>query len=511
MTTPPASPRVHSTNAATESKDASPLDPLTIKNPGCSFGGNIEALAGHFGIQPADFSLAVAGILTNIAGPYAGLIAPAGNRIRPHLNILNVADSTPRVKELEERLFHPLRLRVNWIRQRASSQSHTLLDCWVFGDHDPAKAHELLGERHLWMKQHRHDLDITQEEIFKGASMPDVQFDEYRLASGQLMGSEDSELERRSPGPGYLPSVVYERIKISKLASALQESLHRQPFLIHPALPISQPTTDRTENQESLTAELVEYLRGRDCEFPAVHKDQGPGSYEHAQVQIWADANLERIGDILTRTSSSEMELLQLCLLWEPARWKTPSTWLHYAPSAWKSYTDTMNRLLNLRCFGRNKYQKRVLLSSEETSFYHTRQEEFLDLLDKTAAVDQPFVSQFHDLPARLLWMFSLFRQKNEKQWCIKAAFRTAEHAVRMQENVLQKARSRQAEIQLRQSVALVTAILTRKGPCKLRDMQRSTNNRPAMCFEPGLQLLKQQGRLAVDDTNRFVLLPAAS
>jgi hypothetical protein len=118
MKTTPVPPPSISTSAATEPKEASPVDPLTIKNPGYNFGGHITVLAGNFGIQPADVGLAIAGILTNIAGPYAGLIDPAGRRIQPHLNIINVATSTPRVQAMEERLFHPLRLRVNWLRQR---------------------------------------------------------------------------------------------------------------------------------------------------------------------------------------------------------------------------------------------------------------------------------------------------------------------------------------------------------------------------------------------------------
>lgn len=511
MTTPPATPSVHSTNAATESKDAPPVDPLTIKNPGCFFGGHIQVLAGHFGIQPADFALAVAGILTNISGPYAGLIAPAGNRIRPHLNILNIAAGTPRMKELEERLFYPLRLRVNWIRQRASSQSRKLLDRLVFGDHDPDKASASLGERHLWMKQHHHELDITQEQIFNGASMPPIQFDEYRLASGHLVAREDCEVERTSPGPAYLPSVCFEGIKVSQLGSALTESLHRQPLLVHPILGILAQAGRCTDADEALAAELVTYLRGRDCQFAPVHPDQGPGTFEHALVQLWADTTLERVGEILQEPASSGNDLFKLCLLWEPARWKTPPTYLQYVPAAWNCYTDIMHRLLDLRCFARNKNQKRLFLAREEAVLFCSQQEEFLEFLEKAAAVDKPFVSQFHDLPAILLWVFLQFRIKDEKPWCVKAAFRTAEHAISMQERVLQKARAKQAELSALKSMKEIISILSHKGPCKIRDMQRSSNKRRAAYFAPGLEMLRQQGRLQMDEQSRYALVTPAS
>jgi hypothetical protein len=511
MTTSPAPANANSSGATTAPKEEMPVDPQTVKSPGCPFGAHIEVLAGHFGIQPADFALAIAGILTNIAGPYAGLIAPTGNRIRPHLNILYTAAASPKVKTMEERLFHPLRLRVNWLRQRASSQSRKLLDRWVFGDHDPDKASASVGERHLWMKQHRHELDITQEEIFNGASMPPIQFDEYRLASGHLVATEDGEVERTSPGPAYLPSVCFEGITLGQLGSALKESLHRQPLLVHPVLGILKQAERRADADEALAAELVTYLRGRDCQFAPVHPDQGPGTFEHALVQLWTDTTLDRVGEILQEPASSGNDLLRLCLLWEPARWKTPSTWLQYVPAAWNCYTDVLHKLLDLRCFARNKSQQRLMLPRDDRVLFCSQQEEFLDFLDKSETVDKSFVSQFHDLPARLLWVFLQFRQQHEKPWCMEAAFRTAMHAVSMQSRLLKKARDIQANLSSHKSMEEVIKILSVKGPCKMREMQRSKNNRRASHFEPGLKMLQQQGRLQVDEQRRYALVTPAS
>jgi len=511
MTTTHVTANTNATGSTTAPKEEAPVDPQAVKNPDCFFGRHIEVLAGHFGIQPADFALAIAGILTNIPGPYAGFIAPTGNRIRPHLNILNTAAATPRVRAMEERLFHPLRLRLNWLRQRASSQSRKLLDRWVFGDHDPDKASASSGERHLWMKQHRHELDITQQEIFNGASMPAIQFDEYRLASGHLVATEDGEVERTSPGPAYLPSVCFEGITVSQLGGALKESLHRQPLLLRPVLGILQQAERRADADETVAAELVTYLRGRDCQFAPVHPDQGPGTFEHALVQLWANTSLDRVGEILQEPASSGNELLKLCLLWEPTRWKTPSTWLQHVPSALKCYADTMHRLLNLRCFSRNKSQQRLMLPRDDALSFCSQQEEFLDFLDKSETVDKSFVTQFHDLPARLLWVFLQFRQEHEKPWFMKAAFCTAMHAVRMHEQVLQKSRNKHAEMRAFKSMDAVINILSVKGPCNMRDMQRSKNKWRAAYFEPGLKMLLQQGRLQVDEQSRYALVTPAS
>jgi hypothetical protein len=170
-----------------------------------------------------------------------------------------------------------------------------------------------------------------------------------------------------------------------------------------------------------------------------------------------------------------------------------------------------MHRLLNLRCFSRNKSQQRLMLPREDALLYCSQQEEFLDVLDKSDAVDKSFVSQFHDLPARLLWVFLQFRQEHEKPWCMKAAFCTAMHAVRMHEQVLQKSRNKHAEMRAFKSMDAVINILSVKGPCNMRDMQRSKNKWRAAYFEPGLKMLLQQGRLQVDEQSRYALVTPAS
>lgn len=130
-----------------------------------------------------------------------------------------------------------------------------------------------------------------------------------------------------------------------------------------------------------------------------------------------------------------------------------------------------------------------------------------LEELEGLSSADSTFLVQFHDLPARLFWVFLQFRGKGEEFWCGKAAFRTALYAARMHGRLVQQAREKYAESINQGALKLVQSILTRKGPCKLREMLRATNNRSAAFFKPALHTLEQQGRLRVDENKRFQLV----
>ena len=355
----PTSANATAVTAAPE--EAKPVDHLSVKTQRCFFGTHIEGLAAYFGIQPVDLSISIAGVLANIAGPYAGLIDPLGERVPAHLNILNVSASMPRARALEAQLLLPLRKRLNWLRQRASSQSRKLVDRWVFGDHDPDMPFKMPDIRHLWMKQHIHGLVTTQQQIFEGASMPNIMFDELRIMNARIMTpSDDFEIERTSPGPAYLPSICFEGTTLDQLPLILKESLHRQPLLLHPVVKILEHANRRADADELQGAELVRYLRGRDSPFPAVNPDQGHGTFEYAQVHLWANTSLERVGELLKDPGSSGNDLLQLGLLWEAAPWKARPDLLQYAQAGRNHYDAQLHSLINVRCFGRSVHQKRI-------------------------------------------------------------------------------------------------------------------------------------------------------
>ena len=139
-------------------------------------------------------------------------------------------------------------------------------------------------------------------------------------------------------------------------------------------------------------------------------------------------------------------------------------------------------------------------------SYFVVRQDAYFEFLEGIPSRDRAFVDQFHDLPARLLWVFLHFGG-NDKPWHMQAAFKTAEHAVRMQLRLIQRARDEQANKKRQQVRAIVTGILVRKGPCKMRDIQRSSNNRNADYFRPVLKELEKEGRVRVDDQSRFMFI----
>ena len=138
---------------------------------------------------------------------------------------------------------------------------------------------------------------------------------------------------------------------------------------------------------------------------------------------------------------------------------------------------------------------------------FHATQDSYLKSLEDILPHDSACITQFCDLPARLLWVFLQLRSDKEEFWCGKAAFTTALYAARMHAIMLKQAREMRAARYLLKSAEKVTGILSRKGPCKVRDLQRSCNKRSADSFKPVLDLLQQQGRVRVDPDNRLQLI----
>ena len=105
------------------------------------------------------------------------------------------------------------------------------------------------------------------------------------------------------------------------------------------------------------------------------------------------------------------------------------------------------------------------------------------------------------------MWVFLLFRDDREAFWCGKAAFTTALYAAKMHATMLKHAREMYTMRNLLKSAEKVNSILSRKGPCKVRGLQRSSKKQKADSFKPALNLLQQQGRVRVDPDNRFQLI----
>lgn len=109
-----------------------------LNKPGVRYGAHIEGIARESNLHPVDVAIGIAGVLTNIAGPHAGLVDSGGGRVKPHLSLLRIGCTASRLHLLERRLFHPLRTRANWLRQSASSHSRRLADSWVFAGGAPS-------------------------------------------------------------------------------------------------------------------------------------------------------------------------------------------------------------------------------------------------------------------------------------------------------------------------------------------------------------------------------------
>jgi len=475
-------------------------------------GAHIESIGALFGIHPKDVAVAVASVLGGIAGPYAGFVTPADHRIRTGINVIRVGTSH-RSAALEDMLLHPVRTRNRFLRGHAQGLSRTLVDQWVFGEHGSRLKDRNASNTLPWMRERDHVLAAQQYSQIRSSPLNPVHFDERELQSPCFYAGRDEGPARMCAGTEHLPSVLFERLELCNLKSALQESLHREAVLFLPAGGMFGRSAMGTAKDEALAADLAAYMMGRDVVFAPVHRDQGHGTFEHARVHFWAATSTDRIGTVLNNSSSHWNEVLRSCLLWNPSLCTTAGQAPSGRDESLRAFGRIVQRVLETRCMGRNNHQLRRSLPKDSAERYPMWRGRFDQHLVQTPESCREYIEQFHDLPERLLWMFLLFEQDEQQQgpggaeWSpMAAAFRTAQYAVDKHVEMLQKAQAAVAEAEASRSLKTVSGILKRKGPCTLRALQRSTNNLPVTKLHPGLELLKQQGRVGVDDQHRYYL-----
>jgi hypothetical protein len=476
-------------------------------------GPHLEGMGTLFGIHPKDVAVAVASVLGGIAGPYAGFVTPAGHRVRTGINVIRVGTSH-RSTALEDMLLHPVRTRSRSLRGHAQGLSRTLVDQWVFGEHGTRLKDRNASNTLPWMRERDHGLAAQQYSQIRSSPLNPVHFDERELQSPCFYAGRDEVPARMCAGPEHLPSVLFERLELCNLKSALQESLHREAIMFLPGGGMFGRAAMGTTKDEALAADLAAYMMGRDVVFDPVHRDQGHGTFEHARVHFWAATSTDRIGTVLNNSSSLWNEVLRSCLLWNPSLCTTAGQAPSGRDESLRAFGRIVQRVLDTRCIGRNNHQLRLSLPKDSAERYPMWRGRFDQHLVQTPESCREYIEQFHDLPERLLWMFLLFEQDQKQEqnfgnteWSpMAAAFRTAQYTVDKHLEMLQKAQAAVAEAEASRSSKTVSGILKRKGPCTLRALQRSTNNLPVTKLHPGLELLKQQGRVGVDDQHRYYL-----
>ena len=477
-----------------------------------SLGPHIESIAALFGIHPKDVAVAFASVLGGVAGPYAGFVTPVGHRVRTGVNVMRLGTSSPAASALEDVLLHPVRTRSRYMRGRAQGMSRTLVDHWVFGDHGTNSKDRTISQTYPWMNERDHKLAAQQYSAIRSTWFAPAEFDELELPSALYYPGSHEDPPRVLTGSEHLPSVLFERLELYNLKNALHESIHRETLFFQPAGGLFSRSTPSTTKDEALAADLAGYLVGKDVAFAPVHRDQGHGTFEHARVHLWGSVSEERIGAVLHDRSSPWNDVLRSCLLWDATKWVSTNPRPACSRAAMKLFGRIVQNVMETRLFGKNHHQLRLMLHPNSYKRYSRLRQDFEEHLVRVPETFREYIVQFHDLPERLHWMFLLFKREEEQdpespKWSpMTAAFCTAQHAIGNHLERLQKARDMAAAAEASRSLKTLTAILKRHGPCNLRTMQRSSDNLHVSSLRPGLELLRRQGRVGVDDQHRYYL-----
>lgn len=503
----PSTPAISTSDTPASPPHPNACTSQALNKPGVSYGARIEGIAIEYSLHPVDVALGIAGVLSNIAGPHAGLVDSSGGRVKPHLSLLRIGSTASRLHLLERRLFHPLRTRANWLRQSASSHSRRLADIWTFASGAPTSGVMKHGDLPDFFRQRRDHANEGQEKLFTERGLDPQVFDEMGLTGSMMYFGRGGNPVRSTPGAVHLPSMFFEGTSLDKVATALNESIHREALLMMPVGGVFDAFYKPSQSDETLARNLAALLRGHDSEFAPLHPDQGPGTFEHARVNLWAAMSLERLGEILQDDASPWNGLYAQCLLWDGSTGRPTQDKMYKAVKEWRHYDHLVHDLLERRCFGSIQMQSRIPIPPDYQQRFQKTQNEYLGLLEEIVPRENSHIAHFCDLPERLMWVFLQFQREKEEFWCGKAAFTTALYAARMHATMLKQAREMSNVRDLLKGAEQVAAILSRKGPCKVRDLQRSCNKRSADSFRPVLDLLQQQGRVRVDPDNRLQLI----
>jgi len=196
----PATPVLTTSEAPTTPPTPSTSTSQVLTKPGVSYGRLIEGIAIEYSLHPFDVAIGICGVLTNIAGPYAGLVDSGGGRVKPHLSLLRIGSTTSRLHRLERRLFHPLRTRANWLRQSASSHSRRLADSWTFCGGTAPSEGKKHGEFPDFFRQRRDKANEQQEMLFRDHGLHPQLFNEMSLTGAPMFLGQGGNPVRNSPG-----------------------------------------------------------------------------------------------------------------------------------------------------------------------------------------------------------------------------------------------------------------------------------------------------------------------
>lgn len=108
---------------------------------------------------------------------------------------------------------------------------------------------------------------------------------------------------------------------------------------------VFDPFHKLSPEDELLARDLVALLRGRDTEFAPLHPDQGPCTFEHARVHLWATMTLERLGDTC-RMRHPWNALYDQWLLWDGSAGTATQDKKYKAAKEWQRYDDQVHELL---------------------------------------------------------------------------------------------------------------------------------------------------------------------
>ncbi len=116
-------------------------------------------------------------------------------------------------------------------------------------------------------------------------------------------------------------------------------------------------------------------------------------------------------------------------------------------------------------------------------------------------------LSEFHDLPARLIWGLTHLNETAREQTCVRACFDLARYAMRQHVQIISESRDHLKEMQMNKLTASILEILRRRTSCPLRELLRTQTVQRKESLMPAVNRLMAEGRIVLAADNHYRLV----
>ncbi len=420
-------------------------------------GAAIRSLAYTAQIGDEEAALGVAAVLGGIAGPKAKLAGPAGESIRPGLNLLVAGADAPWWNRAQDLLLDPALAMQQACREMSSALDPERLDVLQYGRFEYSNTDRIV-------------------EAVKGDSCLEQEY-----LRPHFSALRHPTFALHNPDPADFPKLVAEVLDNAALIIYPDGQLFAEVAHPRPA-----------KKWASVAAQIAAMVSGTDHVYTPVGK-QGPGRIATARGTLLMTCTRDQLCQALGSDDQALQQILQNSIMLDcPSPEGSKPLPVDYLREGYKMFYLGVQKVLETRRAGggigwdANAYANMELLHGFELEI----QQWVAQLADRL----KPFFRHALKLPYQLLWAFALVTGYRESHdWVLPFAMHVTSETLKRQAALLTDLMEAAEKTDYEHARTVMLRKLNEK-PRMFRDLLRSYSVQRRDIHEPVLQSLVDDG-----------------